>query len=195
MYELSTRARLLTAAVDCVRRDGVAGASSRAITTAAAANLGAITYYFGSKDELLAEALLGVIRHQLEPVLTLLSGDEGDPRARMLAAVAALLSGFEAVRPDAPVYLEALVNAARFPALATGLVELLARLSQFLAQQVAGVQAAEHLPAWVDPTATADLLIAVAHGIVLTAVIDPERVDPAAVAAQFATLLLAVLPT
>lgn len=186
---------MLAGAVDCVRRDGLAGATSRAITTTAQANLGAITYYFGSKDALLAEALLGVIRYQLEPVVAILSGDQGDARARMLAAVAALLSGFEAVRQDAPVYLEALVNGPRFPALSAGVVELLGRMSRFLAQQVAEVQAVEHLPGWIDPTATADLLIAVAHGIVLTAVIDPERVQPAVVAAQFAALLLAVLPT
>jgi AcrR family transcriptional regulator len=173
----------------------LAGATSRAITTTAGANLGAITYYFGSKDELLAEALLGVIRRQLEPVLGILSGDQGDARSRMLAAVAALLSGFEAVRQDAPVYLEALVNASRFPALATGLAELLAQLRRFLAQQVAQVKVDEHLPDWIDPAATAELLIAVAHGIVLTAVVAPDGVDPAAVAAQFATLLLAVLPT
>jgi len=195
MYEGATRARLLEGAVDCVRRDGLVGATSRAITTTAGANLGAITYYFGSKDALLAEALLGVIRQQLDPVLTILSGADGDARGRMLAAVAALLSGFEAVRQDAPVYLEALVNAARFPALAAGLSGLLAQLRRFLAEQVAQVKAGEHLPDWIDPRATADLLIAVAHGIVLTAVVDPDGADPAAVAAQFATLLLAVLPT
>jgi AcrR family transcriptional regulator len=186
---------LLGGAIDCVRRDGMAGATSRAITTAAGAHLGAIPYYFGSKDELLAEALLGVIRRQLEPVLSILAGDQGDARGRMLAAVAALLSGFAAVRQDAPVYLEALVNAARFPALAAGLAELLAQLRRFLAEQVAQVKADEHLPDWIDPRATADLLIAVAHGIVLTAVVDPDGVDPAPVAAQFASLLLGVLPT
>jgi AcrR family transcriptional regulator len=194
MYEESTRERLLDAVVGCVRSRGLAGATSRAITTAAGANLGAITYYFRSKDQLLAEALLGVIRGHLEPVLSILSGDDGDARSRMLRAVAALLQGFEAVRPDAHMYLEALVNASRFPALSAGLVDLLAQLSRFLANQVAEQQAAGHLPASIDPVATAGLLIAVAHGIVLTAVVNPTGADPAAMAAQFAALLLAVTP-
>ncbi len=194
MYEEATRDRLLAAAVACVRSMGLAGATSRAITATASANLGAITYYFGSKDELLAEALLGVIRAQLDPVLRILSGDEGDVRSRMLGAVAALLAGFTAVQSDAPVYLEALVNASRFPALARGLGELLAQLSRFLAEQIAEHQAAGYLPPSIDPVATAGLLIAVAHGIVLSAVVDPEGADPAAMAAQFANLLLAVTP-
>ncbi len=195
MYEESTRDRLLAAAVECVRRGGLAGATSRAVTTMAGANLGSITYYFGSKDDLLAEALLGVIREQVEPVLAILSGDDGDPRSRMLAAVAALLAGFELVRQDAPVYLEALVNASRLPALSAGVADLLLQLRRFLAEQIAAQQASSLLPGWVDPTAAAGLLIAVAHGIVLTAVVDPAGVDPGAMAAQFAGLLLAVTPT
>jgi AcrR family transcriptional regulator len=194
MYDESTRDRLVAGAVTCVRSKGLAGATSRAITTTAGANLGAITYYFGSKDELLAEALLGVVNAQLDPVLHILSGDEGDARSRMLAAVAALLAGFKAVRSDAHVYLEALVNASRFPALSKGLVELLAQLRRFLAEQIAEQQAAGQLPLSIDHVATAGLLIAVAHGLVLSAVVDPAGADPAAMAAQFANLLLAVTP-
>jgi len=194
MYEASTRDRLLAATVECIRQGGRAGATSRAITTLAGANLGSITYYFGSKDELLAEALLSVIRDQVEPVLTILAGEEGDSRSRMLAAVAALLAGFEAVRQDAPVYLEAVVNASRLPALSAGLADLLAQLRGFLADQVAEQQATGLLPEWVDPAAAAGLLVAVAHGIVLSSVFDPAGTEPAAMAGQLAGLLLAVMP-
>src|SRR5262245_7221419 len=51
------RDRLVDATRACVRARGVADTSSRLIAETADANLGAITYYFGSKDELVAAAL------------------------------------------------------------------------------------------------------------------------------------------
>ncbi len=188
----TTRERLLRAAVDCLRSNGITGATSRAIAARAEANLGSITYHFGSKDELLTQALLGVIRDQLDPVLSILAGHDSDPKVRMLAAVEALMAGFDAVSADAPIYLEALLHASRLPKLESGVRELFAQLRGFLADQISEQRAAGRLPAWVDPDASAGLLVAVAHGVVLTSVVDPVAVDPRAVAAQFAALLLAV---
>ena len=53
-----TRQRLLDATRRCISAKGLAATTSRDITAEAAANLAAITYHFGSKDELVAEALL-----------------------------------------------------------------------------------------------------------------------------------------
>ena len=47
----------------------MAGATSRAITLAAGANLGAITYYFGSKEALLGEAVGQAIEALVSPAL------------------------------------------------------------------------------------------------------------------------------
>jgi len=56
----STRDRLIAAATKLFSEKGFQGASVRAITRAAHANLGAITYHFGSKERLRLEVL---VRH------------------------------------------------------------------------------------------------------------------------------------
>ena len=68
----STRQDLLDAARECVRTHGLAGTTSREITTTAGANLAAITYHFGSKDELIAEALFGELERRIQPALAML---------------------------------------------------------------------------------------------------------------------------
>src|SRR5260370_37680832 len=63
-----TRDRLLVAARTLFARRGFAGASWRAITHRARANLGAVTYHFGSKQALYAtvlEQLFGSLRERV----------------------------------------------------------------------------------------------------------------------------------
>jgi AcrR family transcriptional regulator len=62
------RERLLAVARDAFARQGFDGASIRAITGAAEANLGAVTYHFGSKDRLyheVLEELVGPLRSRI----------------------------------------------------------------------------------------------------------------------------------
>lgn len=54
-----TRARLLAAAVRLFAEQGLAGTSVRQLAEAAGANVAAVSYHFGSKDALYAEALRG----------------------------------------------------------------------------------------------------------------------------------------
>ena len=60
----STRQHLLDAARHCVRETGLAGATSREITATAGVNLAAITYHFGSKEELFQ----AVLTRRLDPM-------------------------------------------------------------------------------------------------------------------------------
>ncbi len=52
-----TRTRLLEGALETLRTQGIAGASARAIATAAGANQALVFYHFGTVDDLLAAAL------------------------------------------------------------------------------------------------------------------------------------------
>lgn len=187
----ATRARLLDATRRCVRRSGVAATTSRAITTEAGANLAAITYHFGSKDDLVAEALLDAIRAGVEPALDVLRRDDLDAGVRLLMAVDALRTAFSTMAADAPAYVEALAQARHLPALREGVLGLFDELRRFVAGQMAEQKAAGQLPGWVDPEAMAGLLLATANGIVLQAVVDPDATDVNALAGQFAGLLLA----
>jgi len=188
-----SRQRLLSAARGCLGRNGLAATTSRHIATAADVNLAAITYHFGSKDDLVAAALLEGLREWLTPTIEVLAGD-GDPAVRTLAAVQTLTATFERHRAEAAVYLEALLQAPRMEPLQRGLLGLWAELGRLLADQMGEMQGDGTLPGWVEPEAMASLLIAVANGLVLQMTVDGDGPPLAAMAGQFAGLLLAVTP-
>ena len=185
-----TRNRLLAAARRCIREKGLAATTAREITAAAGANLAAITYHFGSKDRLVSDALLEELRAWLAPALEVLARDT-EPATRTLTAIETLAATFEQLREEAPVYLEALVQAPRFAALHEGVVALWAELRGSLAEQIAGMLAEGALPSWIEPDAMAGLFVAVANGLVLHVTVDPHGPDLRAMAGQFAGLLLA----
>ncbi|HEY6531401.1 MAG TPA: TetR/AcrR family transcriptional regulator [Acidimicrobiales bacterium] len=185
----ATTTRLLEATRRCIVERGVAGTTSREIAAAAGTNLQAITYHYGSKDELVARALVESVREWVDPALVELRGD-GDPAARLLTAVQVLTAGFEARRAEAPALLEALVQANRLPRLREAVVELWDDLRTELADQVTQLHADGHVPDWVDPPAMAGLLVAVAHGLVLQVTVDPDGPSMPEMATQFAALLV-----
>lgn len=188
-----TRRALLDAARLVVARHGLAGATSRQITAAAGANLAAITYHFGSKDDLIAEALFEELDRRLRPaLLELESFDEAESApAAMLAVVGRLLAEFERSRADAPVYLEALFLAARDPAYRQRALALTSSIRNRLERAIESLRSAGVVPAWVDPASMAALVLATANGIVLQALLDPDGPDQVAMTTQFAGLLVA----
>lgn len=66
VYELETRDRILQAAARHYAEFGYDGMSMRALTKDAEANLAAVNYHFGSKQEL----IFTLIRHHVEPMNT-----------------------------------------------------------------------------------------------------------------------------
>ncbi len=183
-----TRRRLIEATVDCLRRRGLAGTTSREITRAAGVNLAAITYHFGSKDELVADALLDAIRRWLEPVLAALRSD-AEPPAKLAATLSAGVSSFERLAALLPVYLEGLVHAARAPSLAAGLASLRGEVHGLLEEQIAALVDEGFLPGWVEPPHTAAALMALADGLAVQASLEPS-VDVDRIAGQVSRLLL-----
>ena len=168
----------------------MAKTTSRLIAGAAGVNLGSITYYFGSKDELLAEALFGELSTRVAPVMDTLEGDDPAP-ARLLSAVQGLIAEFESSAADVPVYLNALVLSTEPGPLADRARALLADLQQRLASVIAQLKADGVIAAWVDPGPMASLLIAAANGIALQTQLDPDGPAAAQLAGQLASLLLA----
>jgi AcrR family transcriptional regulator len=192
--EKPTRQRLLDAAWTCVRRGGIAGASSRAITTQAGANLGAISYHFGSKDELLAAAFVAGIRRLVAPAIAALEQEGVDPVVRLFQAIPRLQASLAESAEEAPVLLEVLVQSRHMPALRGEVGELFAELRSSLAGLMAEQREKGLLPAWVEPKAMAALLLAVAQGVVLETTIDPAGPPQGPIAGQFAQLLIASRP-
>jgi AcrR family transcriptional regulator len=184
-----TKARLVDGALAVLQKRGLAGATSREIAAASGVNLAGITYHFGSKDRLLAEALITAIRRWLAPALEVLEADT-DPVTRMIGAVAALQASFDRARDLLPVYVEALAQTPRNASLRKAVAKLYAELRRFLATQIEELRSIGFLPDWVDPEQMAMLLIATADGLALHAAVEPDAVDHRAVAPQVIQMLL-----
>jgi AcrR family transcriptional regulator len=184
-----TRDDLLRATRACVRDKGLAATTSRDITRAAGANLAAITYHFGSKDDLVAAALFEEIERRVRPALDLLSAD-GEPTELMLRAVQELLAEFDRSRRDTLVYFEALLLATRDAGYRRSALGVYRSISTRLAEVITELMGAGVVPAWVEPEAMASLILSVANGIALQTRLDPRGPDHTAMAGQFASLLL-----
>ncbi len=184
-----TREDLLRAAHTCVRRGGLAAATSRQIAAEAGANLGAITYHFGSKDDLIAEALFAEIERRVGPALEAFD-DDGDPTALMLEAVQRLLGEFDRAKQDTVVYLEAMLMATRDARYRRSALRVHRVIRQRLAGLITQLVGAGTVPGWVDPAAMSSLILAVANGIALQTRVDPTGPDHTAMAGQFALLLV-----
>jgi AcrR family transcriptional regulator len=189
----AARRRLVAAAAGLIAESGPAAATSRAIAGRAGENLAAITYYFGSKDALVVEALLGQARALVQPVIDELAGD-GPPAEKLLAAVGMLTTLLAERRGELPGYLACLAGAAHDPALAAEVRALSRQLRGHLAAEMSRQREAGAIPGWVDPAAMASLIVALATGVVAETVVDPDDTDAPAIGAQFASLLLAAHP-
>jgi AcrR family transcriptional regulator len=188
--ETGTRERLVEATQGCLRVGGVARTSSRAIADRAGANLGAITYHFGSKEQLVAVALAAELHDWTQPVLDLLA-ELDEPATRLLGAVKALTETFDEHRDRVPGLLEVFVHAARTPESDNPMAAIWRDLRTRLATVIAELRTSGAVPQWVEPDAMAALIVAVAAGTVVSVTVEPAGVSHRDIATQFAALLLA----
>jgi AcrR family transcriptional regulator len=100
MNQNATRTRLLRSARKLFGNKGFRGASVREITTSAGANLGAVTYHFGSKADLYAEVLDGLF-DQIATRIEQACIAGATPTEGMRAIVAAVF-GYFVEAPDVP---------------------------------------------------------------------------------------------
>ena len=188
--DTGVRERLLEAALVLLAEGGTRAITSRAVADRAGENLASITYYFGGKRALVHEALPRHARVLVEPPMTALAGD-APPAQRMAEAIVAL----NALITERPVevrgYVQALAAATTEDGIGDELRSLLRDLAAPLAADVESQKVDGSIPPWVEPDAMAQLIIALANGVATMSAIDPERVDPAAISAQFALLLSA----
>jgi len=108
-----TRADLIAAGRKLFGQRGFDGTSIRAITAEAGANLGAVTYHFGSKRNLYSAVLEEGLRPMAARVRAA-AASEGTALDRMLKIVAAYWDHFE-TRPDMPHLLLQEVAAGKQP--------------------------------------------------------------------------------
>jgi AcrR family transcriptional regulator len=185
------RTRLVEATRSCLRRRGVSGTSSRLIAESAGENLAAITYYFGSKDELVTVALTDELRAWVQPALDRLA-EPGDPVSRLLGAVSILNAMFDEQRDRIPGLLEAFVHASREQASRDPIAATWVEVRTQLAAVIDELRSHGAIPVWVEPEPMAALIVAVAAGTVVNETVAPGGVGHRQVAAQFVSLLINV---
>jgi AcrR family transcriptional regulator len=148
--DANQRERLLDAAIDCYRRDGIAATTARNIALVAGVTPALVNYYFGGKDKLLD----AVVAERIMPAITALranleaAGDE--PRA-LAAAFVRSLHAAVAERPWFPSLWVREVLSDNGALREVLLKQVAPATAQPLAQRFAGAQAHGMLPAGVDP--------------------------------------------
>ena len=183
-----TRERLLRAAADVFSCRGYEGTRVADIATATGLSNGALYAYFGSKAELLVDALRAHGRRVLAEL------HAADP-ARSVSELL-LLTGRSLRRrrePDGELLLEALIAARRDPDVAGAMRGYVRERAGWLAGLVREAQARGELDPALPPEAVAHFCLSLAAGTALVGP-DPENVDDPGWTALLARLVAALAP-
>ncbi len=109
-----TRARLILVARRLFAKSGYEGTSIRAITRSADANLGAVTYHFGSKEQLYAEVLSALLTPLADRVEAVLQDTSRAPADRLEGAVSEFFAHL-AENPDQPSLIMQEISSSESP--------------------------------------------------------------------------------
>ncbi len=183
------REQLVAAAAAVMQRGGPAAATSRAIADEADMNLGSITYYFGSKDTLVAEALAESGRHLLQPALDALRSAES-PVEQLLRTTQLLPTLLADHLNEARGYAHALAASTHDPAVRAALVKVHGQMEDALAAVISEFRGSGVIPEWVDGPAMAATIVALVAGVAVTTAAEVASCDANAVSGQFAGLLI-----
>lgn len=178
------RERLLAGAMRCLADKGYARTTARDLVAVSGTNLNSIGYHFGGKDALLNEALARcfddwaarVEDAVLEPFT---EGAAAGPREVLERALVALLGAFDEMRPTIYAAVEAIAPAIRSPELRGKLAELYARTRRTGAGTVRRVCAELGADPPFDPAVFVSLLMAIADGLMLQWLADPDATPDA----------------
>jgi AcrR family transcriptional regulator len=176
MGKSSNKAALLTAAKQLIGEHGYAGTSVRDLAAASGTNLAAVSYYFGSREELLDQAVLESFLEWTDRLGRAARADsDAGPTAQIVALVHALLEELPENQPLFAAFLEALLRARRSPQLQGQLAEHYAeqrrRVGELVGAEPAGGEIADRMVEVI-----ASLLIAVVDGLQLQSLLDPVAV-------------------
>lgn len=184
-----TRERLLDATWEIVRDHGVHAATSRRITTAAETNLGSITYHFGSKSSLIAEAVIARLRMWTEPLGAALVLDETDGNDRTGDLIASLLPLLDGGGADARALLEVLLSPEVDRVVVETARQHLGAFQETVAALMRRQQDRGEIPATVDPAAMSGMFTAFALGLLAQQAIGANPAPALAIAAELLALL------
>lgn len=186
-----TRARILQAAVECFAQYGYDAVGVAEICRRAGVTKGGFYHHFPSKQALFLELLnrwLGGLDTQMEAARR---GAATVPEGlRQMAGMARHV--FDAARGQIPLYLEFWAKAARDPVVWQATIEPYRRYRDLFRGIVeAGIAEGSLRP--VNPERVAEVLVALAVGLLLQGMLDPEGADWGEVMREGVQILLAGL--
>jgi AcrR family transcriptional regulator len=175
MNTSDTKTALLQAAKRLVLERGYAGASVRELAAASGTNLGAVNYHFGSRENLLNQAILEFFLEWSERV----GGADVDPAATPLEELAAralpMVAGIAEAQPLFVMFLEGVLQSRHAPELkeqlAAHYAEQRSRAGERIAASPAGAALSERML-----EVAASYMIAVADGMQLQALLEPAAI-------------------
>jgi AcrR family transcriptional regulator len=167
------RESLLEGATECLQTKGYARTTARDLVAASGTNLSSIGYHFGSKEALLAEAFDELFDEWTEQQV---AAGQADPDANALQRMAAswreLLDTMPARESFMLAFVESIGPSVRSPELRAKLAKHFERSRNRVAEIVAQ-SLGENSEA--DPRVVASYLMAVADGLMIQFLIDPEN--------------------
>lgn len=170
-----THRRILEAAATCFGESGYEATGVARICQEAGVSKGAFYHHFSSKQAVFME-LLTQWMEEMDRQLEILGGEAADATDRLLsmtAIVGAILSEAEV---GLPIYLEFWTMSARDPVVWQQTIEPYRRYRDFFSGIVAaGV--AEGTFRKVDPRTAAGVIVALAVGLLVQGLLDPEGAD------------------
>ncbi|HEX9019383.1 MAG TPA: TetR/AcrR family transcriptional regulator [Anaerolineaceae bacterium] len=183
-----TRARILAAALHCFSRTGYDATGVAEICIAAGVSKGAFYHHFPSKQAVFVE-LLNAWLQGLDTQFATLRMQTASVPETLRAMAATIRQVFSDARGQLPMFLEFWTQATREPLLWEKTVEPYRRYEMFFADLVrAGIAEGSLQP--VDPEATARTLIALAVGLLVQAMSNPDDSDWARTTIQGMDMIL-----
>jgi AcrR family transcriptional regulator len=174
-----TKAALLDAAKQLVGERGYAGTSVRDLAAASGANVAAVNYHYGSRDELLDQAVLESFLEWTDRVArTAQSQSDEPPLARMAACARTALEELPDAQRQFAAFLEAVLQARRSGQLRERLAAHYAEQRRRVGKIVDLEQEGVSIPPETLET-LASLLIAIIDGLLLQALLDPQAIPTA----------------
>ncbi|HEY4018616.1 MAG TPA: TetR/AcrR family transcriptional regulator [Pseudonocardiaceae bacterium] len=190
------REQLLTAARRLLEEKGYARITTRDLVAASDTNLASIGYHFGSKAELLNEAVGVVLEEWTQQLAGIAMADPAaSPIERGIATWTAMLEHARDRRTLALSFTEALAQAERSPRLREQFADLYRRCRAQVSELVAVSLGDGTTPDDPRCTSIASFVIAACDGLAMQCLIDPEQAPTAdALRVGLGTLLTASFP-
>jgi AcrR family transcriptional regulator len=171
----TTKAALLDAAKQLVGERGYAGASVRELAAVAGTNIAAVNYHFGSRERLLNQAVLEYFLEWGDRVAEADVDPDAEPLAQLAARSRPMIDALPAARSAFVVFLEALLQAGRSPALHRQLAEHYAEQRRRAMHAIAASESGRELPPRFREV-VASYVLAVVDGLQLQALLDPDAI-------------------